>query len=94
VSDPSLAAATDAESTENEQDAERETAGAVGPATSSEPPIERRLRIAGVLLILGMAVEGGTLLALDRPAGFLTFASAAGVLIVAGIVYYLWSIVR
>lgn len=93
MSDPSLAAATDAASTENEQDAGRETAASPAPAASG-PPIERRLRIAGLLLMLGMAVEGGTLLALDRPVGFLTFASAGGVLIVAGIVYYLWSIVR
>ena len=82
MSEPTLAAATDAASTANERDA------------GGEPPIERRLRIAGLLLILGLAVEGGTLFALDRPVGFLTFASAAGVLIVAGIVYYLWSIVR
>ncbi len=56
-------------------------------------PIERRLRSAGVLLLLGLLVEAGTLFALDRPMGFLTFAGAAGLLVTAGIVLYLWGVV-
>jgi hypothetical protein len=56
-------------------------------------PIERRLRTAGLILVLGLLTEGGTLFALDRPVGFLTFAGLAGLLVVAGILYYLWSIV-
>jgi hypothetical protein len=57
------------------------------------PNVERRLRVAGVLLILGLLIEGATLFALDRPVGFLTFAGLGGALLVVGIVYYLWSIV-
>jgi len=56
-------------------------------------PIERRLRLSGVLLLLGLLVEGATLFALDSPLGFLTFAGATGLLVVAGIVLYLWTIV-
>ena len=55
--------------------------------------IERRLRLAGLLLLLGLLVEAGTLFALDRPMGFLTFAGAAGLLVLAGIVLYLWAVV-
>lgn len=61
--------------------------------TAPPRPIERRLRRAGVLLLLGLLVEAGTLFALDRPMGFLTFAGAAGLLVLAGIVLYLWAIV-
>ena len=46
-----------------------------------------------MLLLAGLLVEGGTLFALDRPVGFLTFAGIGGLLVVAGIVHYLWSIV-
>ena len=55
-------------------------------------PVERRLRLAGILLLLGLAVEGATLFALDRPVGFLTFAGAGGLLVIAGVVLYLWAI--
>jgi hypothetical protein len=56
-------------------------------------PLHRRLRLSGVLLILGLLVEGATLFALDRPVGFLTFAGAGGLLVAAGIALYLWAIV-
>ena len=56
-------------------------------------PIDRRLRLSGVLLMLGLLVEGATLFALDRPVGFLTFAAAGGLLVAAGIAFYLWAIV-
>jgi hypothetical protein len=64
------------------------------PGNGIPPPLQRRLRIAGLLLIGGLVVEGATLLALERPVGFLTFAGVGALLTVAGIVYYLWSIVR
>lgn len=64
-----------------------------GPVAVTARPIERRLRRAGVLLLLGLLVEAGTLFALDRPIGFLTFAGVGGLLVVAGIVLYLWAIV-
>ncbi len=63
------------------------------PGVVTTRPIERRLRRAGVLLLLGLLVEAGTLFALDRPVGFLTFAGAAGLLVLAGIALYLWAIV-
>jgi hypothetical protein len=65
---------------------------AVAPPVTSL--LQRRLRVAGALLATGLAVEGGTLFALERPVGFLTFAAVGAGLIVAGIAYYLWSIVR
>ena len=63
------------------------------PAPATPPRIESRLRKAGILLLLGLVVEGATLFALDRPVGFLTFAGAAGLLVLAGIALYLWAIV-
>jgi len=63
------------------------------PVASPGSRMERRLRISGLLIIAGMVVEGGTLLALDRAVGFLTFASLGGVLIVVGVLYYLRSLV-
>lgn len=60
---------------------------------ASGAPLERRLRRAGVLLILGLLVESATLLFLERPLGFLTFAGAGGLLVLGGIALYLWAIV-
>ena len=62
-------------------------------AVAVRRPLHRRLRLSGVLLILGLLVEGATLFALDRPVGFLTFAGAGGLLVAAGIALYLWAIV-
>ncbi len=56
-------------------------------------PLDRRLRLSGTLLLLGLLVEGATLFALERPLGFLTFAGAGVLLVVAGIASYLWAIV-
>lgn len=55
--------------------------------------LERRLRLSGAFLMLGLLVEGATLFALDRPIGFLTFAGVGGLLVVAGIAVYLWALV-
>ena len=55
--------------------------------------LARRLRLSGLLLTAGLLIEGGTLFALERPLGFLTFATIGGLLVVAGIVLYLWAIV-
>lgn len=62
-------------------------------AAGTTGPIERRLRRSGILLMAGLLVEGATLFALDRPVGFLTFAGAGGLLVLAGIALYLWAIV-
>ena len=61
---------------------------------AGETLLFRRLRIAGLLLLVGLVVEGGTLLALERPLGFLVFALVGALAIAAGILLYLWSIVR
>lgn len=55
--------------------------------------IEKRLRIAGGLVIGGLAVEGLSLLGLHHPWGFLSFATIGGVLVAAGVLVYLWSLV-
>lgn len=55
--------------------------------------LEKRLRIAGFLVIGGLVVEALSFLNLHHPLGFLSFAFVGGVLFAAGIVYYLWSLV-
>jgi hypothetical protein len=54
--------------------------------------IERALRISGVLLILGIAVEIISLV-WEKPMAFLLFAGVGGLLTFAGIVVYLYSLV-
>jgi|HubBroStandDraft_6_1064221.scaffolds.fasta_scaffold1313173_2 hypothetical protein len=53
--------------------------------------IERALRIAGVLLMLGIVVEIISLL-WEKPMAFLLFAGVGGSLTFAGIVCYLYSL--
>jgi len=57
-----------------------------------EPHIHRRLRVSGVLIILGLSVE---LLSLIRihPLAFMVFLSVGGGLLAAGVVLYLHSLV-
>jgi hypothetical protein len=74
-------------------DSAEASAPAMEPAAPATSRMDRRLRVSGILLIAGMLVEGGTLFALDRPVGFLTFAGLGGILIVVGVLYYLWSLV-
>ena len=59
---------------------------------AGEPHIHRRLRVSGVLIILGLAVE---LLSLIRihPLAFLGFLFVGGGLLIAGVVLYLYSLV-
>ena len=54
--------------------------------------IERKLRTAGVLMILGLAV---TILSLiwKAPLSFILFAGIGGLLTLAGILVYLYSLV-
>lgn len=60
--------------------------------TQSQLAIDRELQISGTLLILGLAVAIISLL-WKAPLAFLLFAGVGGLLIVAGIVVYLYSIV-
>jgi hypothetical protein len=55
-------------------------------------PMQTSLRLAGVLLILGLAVDLGTLL-WETPMAFLLFASVGGVLLVGGVAVYLYSLI-
>ena len=63
------------------------------PSVDSAKPLAHRLRLAGLLLVSGLLIEGATLFALERPLGFLAFATVGGLLILAGIVVFLWTIV-
>jgi hypothetical protein len=54
--------------------------------------ISRKLKIAGVLLLAGLLVTIASLI-WKAPLAFLLFAGIGGLLIVAGIVVYLFSIV-
>ena len=53
--------------------------------------IERRLRISGILIALGLLVEGFSLIRV-HPLAFLTFMFIGGALLIAGIGIYLYFI--
>ena len=55
-------------------------------------PIERRLRVSGLLLILGLLTEAICLF-WARPLSFVAFVSVGGVLLFLGVVVYLLSLV-
>jgi hypothetical protein len=54
--------------------------------------IERRLRLPGILLILGLAIELISLL-WAKPLAFILFAFVGGAFFLAGIFLYLYSLV-
>jgi len=58
----------------------------------SENPIERRLQISGILLILGLLTELVCLF-WARPLSFLALISVGGALLILGIAVYLLSLV-
>ena len=58
----------------------------------SELGIERALRVSGILLILGLAVDVVSLL-WEKPLAFLLFAGVGGLFTVLGIALYLSSLV-
>lgn len=60
---------------------------------SSQPKIGRNLRISAILLILGLAVELMSLV-WEKPLAFLLFAFVGGALFLAGVLTYLFSLVR
>jgi len=53
--------------------------------------MERRLQIAGILIILGLLTEAICLM-WTRPAAFVVFLGLGGFLIAAGILLYLYSL--
>ncbi len=56
------------------------------------PRIERRLRLSGILLILGLIIEACSL-NWAHPTAFLAFIFVGGLLMAAGILVYLYSLV-
>jgi len=54
--------------------------------------LERRLQICGILVFAGLLVELFTLFS-DRPSAFVTFMFLGGLLLAAGILLYLYSLV-
>jgi hypothetical protein len=54
--------------------------------------IQRRLRLPGILLILGLAIELISLL-WNKPLAFILFAFVGGFFFLAGILLYLYSLV-
>lgn len=64
------------------------------PATTQKlhSVLSKRLKTAGILIILGLIVEGLSLVWL-HPLSFVAFIAVGGSLLSAGIVLYLWSLV-
>jgi hypothetical protein len=58
----------------------------------SANPMEKRLQLAGIPLILGLLVEGGCLL-WARPISFVIFVALGGLLLFFGVVLFLFSLV-
>jgi predicted membrane channel-forming protein YqfA (hemolysin III family) len=58
----------------------------------SADPFEKRLQLAGIFLILGLLVEAFCLV-WKGPLAFLVFLALGGILLFAGIVAYLFSLV-
>jgi predicted membrane channel-forming protein YqfA (hemolysin III family) len=59
--------------------------------TEADPRLARRLRLAGLLLGLGLLIEAVTLF-WPHPTAFLVFLLLGGVLVAAGVVLYLFTI--
>jgi predicted membrane channel-forming protein YqfA (hemolysin III family) len=53
--------------------------------------MSKRLRIAGICLISGLGVEALTLL-WSHPLAFVSFIAPGGVLILAGVLLYVWAL--
>jgi predicted membrane channel-forming protein YqfA (hemolysin III family) len=53
--------------------------------------MDRRLRVAGILIVLGLVVEALSLIRI-HPLAFLAFMFIGGALLIAGIGIYLYSI--
>ena len=57
----------------------------------SSNPLERRLQISGIILILGLIVEGVCLLG-RGPVAFILFVGLGGILFAGGFLFYLYSL--
>jgi hypothetical protein len=58
----------------------------------SANPLEKRLQMAGTLLIAGLLIEALCLLA-AKPIAFVIFVAVGGLLLFAGVVLFLFSLV-
>jgi hypothetical protein len=58
----------------------------------SKTPLDRKLQLSGILLILGLVVEAVCLLR-HGPIAFIVFAGLGGLLLAGGIILYLYSLV-
>ena len=56
------------------------------------PQIDRRLRISGILIVLGLLVEALSLIRI-HPLAFLVFMFVGGGFLIVGIAIYLYSLV-
>lgn len=59
----------------------------------SANPLDRKLQVSGIILILGLVVEALCLVRGHGPIGFMVFVGLGGVLFAAGILLYLYSLV-
>ena len=59
---------------------------------SSASPMEKRLQIAGIFLIIGLLIEAACLLWV-RPISFVIFVTIGGLFLFAGVAIYLFSLV-
>jgi hypothetical protein len=59
----------------------------------STSPLERKLQLSGIVLILALLVEGLCLLLGHGPIAFMVFAGLSGALFAVGILLYLYSLV-
>lgn len=55
-------------------------------------PMEKKLRTAGILIIIGLVVEALSL-AWNHPLSFVAFLAIGGFLMAIGILLYLWTLV-
>jgi hypothetical protein len=58
----------------------------------SASPLEKRLQISGTLLIIGLLIEALCLLA-AKPIAFVIFVAVGGLLLFAGVSFFLFSLV-
>ena len=59
---------------------------------ASANPLEKRLQIAGTMLIVGLLIEATCLLS-KGPLAFIVFVAAGGLLLGVGVAVYLLSVV-
>ena len=59
---------------------------------SDSRPMDRRLQLSGILVILGLLIEGLCLL-WSRPIAFVVLVGFGGLLIAAGVLLFLYSLV-